>query len=125
MTNCPEWLQAFLEHIEAELDRVMWNKNQEEYQSPFQNTGNSFQNDTFLVRAYDWGWDFNLDSGGSGLPSTPAPQPVNFKWKDVDVRWYKHLSRMPELNREVTPDEGIEMMDECIASLRAGEDLDF
>jgi hypothetical protein len=116
MSKCPEWLEAFLEHIETELERVMWNKNQKEYQSPFRNTGNSFENDVFLVRAYDWGWDY--------ADTLHIPAPVNFLWKtgQLEVRWYKHLGRLPELNREVTPDEGIQMLDECIASLRAGED---
>lgn len=105
--ECPVWVIAFLDKISSELDRVMWNKNQEEYNSPFSNGGNSFKNDVFEVNAYSWGDEI---------------QPYNFKWKDVEISWYKHSWRGTTINHELDPHKGIEMMNECIASI---EEMDI
>ena len=35
----------------------MWNINQKEYDSPFENTANKFKNDVFEVQAYSWNED--------------------------------------------------------------------
>ncbi len=40
MIDCPEYIIALLFYIEEELDRIMWNIHQEEYDSPFRNSGN-------------------------------------------------------------------------------------
>lgn len=103
-------LEATLLYIRDTLETVMWNIHQEEYVSPFSNSGNSFKCDTYSVRAYDWGWDFNIPDDGSDYP----PQPYNFKWRDLEVYWYKYMGRCVETNREVTPDEISEMLDECL-----------
>ena len=42
--ECPEWLIAYLDYIEKELDRVYWNINQNSIESPFRNTGGKFKN---------------------------------------------------------------------------------
>ena len=57
----------------------MWNKNQEEYDSPFDNTGNSFIGENFEVHAYDWDED--------------SSQEYNFKFGDIKISWYKYLGR--------------------------------
>ena len=105
--EAPEWLIAFLEYINNELCRVMWNNNQEEYASPFANTGNSFKNDVFEVQAYSWNED--------------VEQPYNFKYGNIEISWYKHLDRGDSLNREITLDEGVQMLNECLASIRKME----
>ncbi|MDD4280192.1 MAG: hypothetical protein PHX74_10720 [Candidatus Sumerlaeales bacterium] len=99
-------LDAALYYIRDALDTVMWNIHQEEYNSPFANSGNSFKCDTYEVRAYDWGWDLDLDEKS-------PPQPYNFKWKDLEVIWYKYLGRSTETNRLIMPDEISIMLDEC------------
>jgi len=101
--ECPEWVIAFLDRIRRELDRVMWNINQEEYASPFDNTGNQFKNEVFEVCAYSW--------------NTDQVQSYNFKWKDVEISWYKHSWRGTTINQELEPTKGIEMLNECIASI--------
>lgn len=68
---------AVMDRIRRELDRVYWNKNQKEMVSPFDNTGNSYENETFVVRAYNW--DEN------NLP--------NFDSEKLKVFWYKHSGR--------------------------------
>lgn len=98
------YIEAALNAIRHDLDRVMWNREQKEYDSPFGNTGNSFSNDTFEAIAYSWSDD---------------EQPYNFAWRDVRISWYKYLGRGMSMNRAVTPDEAAGMLDDCLASLRA------
>jgi hypothetical protein len=74
-------IQAVLNRIEQEMDRLYYNANQKELVSPFQNTGAEYSNDTFTVRAYYWGEDDDLIK----LP--------NFKYKDFECSWYKHSMR--------------------------------
>ena len=104
--DCPEWIISFLDTISKELERVMWNINQETWDDPFANTGNRFKNEAFEVQAYDWGDD---------------EQPYNFKYKDIEISWYKYLGRGTTINRTVKPKEGIEMLNVCLESLRKQE----
>ena len=52
--DCPSYVIALLRDIAKRLDIVMWNITQEEYDNPFDNTGNSFVCDVFEVHAYNW-----------------------------------------------------------------------
>ena len=112
-----EFINAILEAIENDWLRVMWNIHQEEYddKNPWRNTGNveGYKNDTFEVHAYDWGWDYD--------DKTSKPQPVNFKWRDLEITWYKWCGRGISTNRPVTHDELALMLNECIESLRKWE----
>lgn len=103
--NCPSYIIALLREIERVLDIKMWNKYQEEYDSPFGNTVNEFKNDVFEVEAYSWNDDIE--------------QPYNFKYKDIKISWYKYLGRDTTINKEITPTEAVEMFDKCIKSLIA------
>lgn len=111
-----EFIGWILRCIEEDWLRVMWNIHQEDYdaQNPFQNTGNTegYKNDTFEVHAYDWGWD---------LSDNPRPQPTNFRWKDLEITWYKWCGRGVDTNRPTTHDELAQMLKECLASLREEE----
>ena len=102
--NCPNYIEVFLNTIKEFLNIKMWNKYQKEYDSPFDNTGNSYKNDTFEVEAYSWDDDYE--------------QPYNFKYKDIEISWYKYLGRDMTINKKVTPDEAIKMFDDCINSLQ-------
>ena len=97
-------LEAALVQIDNELSRAMWNNAQKEYPSPFGNTGNSFVCDVFEVYAYSWNKDI--------------PQPYNFRWRDVDVSWYKYLGRGMSVNQELTNDKISAMLDECLIAVK-------
>lgn len=101
--TCPNYIIALLREIESKLRIVYWNKYQNELDSPFGNTGNEFKNDVFEVQAYNWDDDYE--------------QPYNFKWKDVEISWYKHLGRGTTINKKINHHKAIEMFDECIKSL--------
>ena len=98
-------LEAALRAIESELCRVQWNLHQVDYASPFGNTGSRYANDVFQVEAYSW--------------NDEVEQPWNFKWRDIEVSWYKHCGRGLSVNRRVSPDEVAEMLTLCLASIRA------
>lgn len=108
------FIACILAYIQDDLLRVMYNVNQEDYDSknPFQNTGNveGFSTETFEVHAYDWGWNFEGDA--------KKPAPVNFKWRDLEIYWYKWFGRDIYTNRPVTHDELAIMLSECLESLR-------
>lgn len=95
---------AILVYIEEELCRIMENISQERYADPFQNSGNvtGFKTETFEVHAYDWGDD---------------NQEYNFKWKDFEISWYKHVRRGLYCNRPIANDELNLMLEQCLESL--------
>lgn len=101
--ECPRWIVALLNELDNQLDRVMWNIHQEEYQSPFENTANSFKNDVFKVQAYDW--------------SDDVEQPYNFKCGDIEISWYKYLGRDTTINGEYEPQVIIDMFNKCLKSI--------
>lgn len=106
----PDYVIALLCYLESELDRIMWNIHQEEYSSPFRNTGNEFVCDTFEVHAYYWGDRRKL-----------IDRP-NFKYKDIEISWYKHLDRGDTSNKFITPEQAIVMFNDCLDALRTYEE---
>ena len=102
-----DFVEAILRQIEAELNRVMWNNNQQEYTSPFGNTGEIYKNDTFEVRAYDWSDEPEVD--------------WNFKYKDIEITWYKYLGRGMDWNRQIKVEEMQIMLEDCLKSIRKEE----
>lgn len=101
-------MEAIMDKIENEMDRLYWNKYQKDMESPFQNTGAEYSNETFTVRAYNW--------NGNDLP--------NFEYKDLKIWWYKHSHRglCWEYNygKNVLPQAIYlaDMLDDCIESFR-------
>ena len=96
--------------IETEMDRLYWNKNHKEPDSPFSNTGARYENNTFSVHAYDWN-ETNED---------------NFVYNNPDgelkVCWYKYLGRGMNATftgKELTLDFLADMVNQCIKSLRS------
>lgn len=105
--DCPEYIESLLRGISNELERVMWNNNQKEYNSPMDNTGEQFKNDTFEANAYSW--------------NDEVDQPYNFKYKDIEISWYKYLGRGMSVNKPITEKQAVKMFDDCIASIRKME----
>jgi|TARA_Y100000310_G_scaffold307831_1_gene350316 hypothetical protein len=107
----PEIWSAALLKLREELDRVMWNKNQQDYDSPFDNTGNKFSCDVFQVQAYNWN-DIEDEEGHLLSANT-----WNFKWRDIEISWYKYFTRGLSSNKELTVDLAGEMLKECLEAL--------
>lgn len=112
--ECPRYIEAFLLYLQEEMSRCFWNKFQEEwddaecgYSNPWTNSGNveGFDNGTFEVHAYDWG---------------DEEQEYNFKFEDIEISWYKYFGRGMAINKEITPERAIEMLEGCLNSLLNG-----
>lgn len=101
----PDIWEAALSMLACELDRVMCNVHQTEYANPFSNTGEAFKCDAFAVEAYSWNDEYE--------------QPYNFKWKDVEISWYKYLSRGMSANKELPPELAAIMLEDCLKAVRA------
>lgn len=108
--ECPDYVVALLEKINNELSRVYWNQHQEEYCSPFSNSGNNYKGECFEVNAYAW------DTEDDDI------QNYNFKYKDIEISWYKHLGRDTTINREIKPEEAIEMFDTILKEIYQTEE---
>lgn len=104
--DVPEYLEAALSYLQQEIERVEWNNGQKDF-NPFGNTGQKYRTKAFEVEAYSW--DDSIE------------QPYNFKWKDLELSWYKWFGRGMSMNRETTPDEVAVMLDECLKSVRDNE----
>ena len=102
--DCPGYVVALLRDIARKLDTTMWNITQEEYDNPFDNTGNSFVCDVFEVHAYNWNED--------------VEQPYNFKCGVIEISWYKYLGRGTTINGLYTKDEIVKMYNICLEEIR-------
>lgn len=99
-------VEACIYHIASEIDRVMGNVSQQEYNLPIYNYGTQFEIPEFKMRAYDWGYM------EESHPEDDEP-PANFEWRDFKFWWYKRLGRGGYANREISNDELAEMCKEC------------
>jgi hypothetical protein len=96
--------EAALDSINNEIDRVWFNTGRPNSGGPMLNCGERFDCDVFSAHAYDWG---------------DESQPWNFKWRDVRISWYKWCGRGMSANMPLTPDMAAQMLDECLAAVRA------
>ena len=103
-------VEACLRKIEEEMERLYWNMNQRELDSPFRNTGAEYKDGTFYVSAYKWTDDDDEDE-------YIAP---NFIYKGLKVWWYKNLGRdlHAECDKEITVGFLAEMIEDCFKSMR-------
>lgn len=102
-----EILEASLLMISKEWDRVMWNINQKEIDNPFSNSNAKWECDTFKIEAYSWNDEYE--------------QLYNFKYKNIEVSWYKYFGRGMSVNKEVACNEVQKMLVDCLNALREYE----
>lgn len=102
----PEIMDAALQYIRYELERVRWNIRQQRDPDPFGNYGAEYKNDTFHAVSYSW---------------SDEEQPYNFKWSDLEISWYKYMGRGMSANQEIDPNLAAQCLEECLESLRAWE----
>lgn len=96
--QCPEHVEKALKVLAYLWDIVSFTKN-----NPFYNTGERYDGAVFSVHAYSW--------------AEEEYQQWNFKWKDIEVSWYKYLGRGMSINRKVSKEEIHLMLGQCIAVL--------
>lgn len=99
----PEVWETALRFLREEHIRIMEERHRSGYDSPFDSTGTSFECPTFKVEAYDYDDD--------------RQQPFNFKWRHVEISWYKYLGRGMSANIELSPDLAAQMLAECLLAV--------
>ncbi len=96
--ECPEYVVAALEYLANFFDKKSISE-----QNPFRNTGWNWANSIFTVFAYEWDKDIELR--------------YNFKYKDIEISWYKYLGRGMSINRKISELECWKMLQDCINSI--------
>lgn len=99
MKDCPEYIIALLQYIRGEIERRYWNRYQDEWREYVGSGTNVFE-----WRAYYWG------------DNDEEHDKPNFKYNDIEIHWYKYLGRGTVINRDITPEEAIEMFNMCFAN---------
>jgi len=119
--GCPDHLETALNAIRHFMDVNKTTGSGSDFNTtPFDNSGDKYKNDEFEVNAYDW-TDCNCGAWWEDRPQECTcgwePQEYNFKWRDIEVSWYKYLGRGMSVNRKVSPQESSELINECMKSL--------
>lgn len=78
---------------------------------PTGNTGASFENDIFALRAYDWGWEDSTEE---------CPPNFEYKPSGFSASWYKYLGRGSTVSGRISPKAFARLLAECLASLSSG-----
>lgn len=97
--DCPQYILKGLRKLENKLLKFY----PSEY-NPFQNTGNVAGIKTSAFEAHSFDWSDSL-------------QPFNFKYKNIEISWYKYLGRGMTISCPVTRAESSTMIKECLKSL--------
>ena len=110
-------IQAVLDRIQSEMERLLYNKYQRVIDTPFSNSGNQYSNRVFAVRAYCW----NDDEDECKKP--------NFEYKDFACWWYKYSHRglnwkYKNIDNGIVPSDFLaEMLEDCCRSMDIDNNL--
>lgn len=99
-----DFIEALLENIFNEIERVYWNKNQVQWD---QNNDPDIKGIEF--KRYYWGDDEKEKSK------------PNFTFKKVEIRWYKHPFRSATVNVSMTEKQWIQWFYDCLGVIRKSE----
>ena len=118
--DCPNYIVALLREIDRQLDRIMWNIHQETYDSPFNNTSNSFKLGNFEIQAYNWNDEESQDYNFIyRVDKTKANMP------DLKISWYKYLGRDTTINQEIDSNVMVQIFDDIIEQLHKYEEQEM
>lgn len=81
-------------------------KNNLSWDDPTSNSGATFENDTFAIRAYCW------------AEESPQALLPNFEYGDIKVAWYKNAARSASINKHLTYKEWCAVGEVCMKSLK-------
>ena len=98
--------------FERSTNEVLWNYTMV-LKSKWENTlgmnGNDYENDTFMVRSYDWGLDDEADKRNE---YHFWHKPSGFK-----LQWYKYPLRDPYVNMDITHEQFLDILRDCTNSI--------
>ena len=85
------------------------------------NTAEKFRNEVFAIRDYCWCDGALHPRDEDDLPVCP-PEFEHFA-SGVSGEWYKYLGRDTRFSREVSAEEAVAILVDCMASIRSAEQL--
>lgn len=97
--ECPEDIL-----VPLNLFQALWPNS---HPNPFANVGATYNGNRFSAHSYYWNWEEDID----------GPEPPNFKWRDLEIEWYKYLGRCTYANRTLSRQELLEMLNECLKEI--------
>lgn len=108
--ECPLHITALLGFIKRELERIYWNIHQEEVLDIF----SLYMDDIgFEIKRFEWKpYNWNDDE----------VQDYNFKYKDIEISWYKYFGRDMTINKEISTKEAVDMFNDIINEVFSLED---
>lgn len=118
--DCPKYIIALLRDIQRQLDRIMWNIYQKDYDNPFENTSNTFSLGNFEIQAFNWNDEvsqeynfiYRVDKSKANMP-------------DLKISWYKYIGRDMTINQEIDANVMIDIYNDIISQLLQFEEQEM
>ena len=98
--------------FERSTNEVLWNYTmvlKSKWEDILGNNGHDYENDTFMVRSYDWGLD---DEANKKNEYHFWHKPSGFK-----LQWYKYPLRDPYVNMDITHEQFLDILRDCMNSI--------
>lgn len=98
--------------FERSTNEVLWNYTmvlKSKWEDILGNNGHDYENDTFMVRSYDWGLDDESDAKNE---YHFWHKPSGFK-----LQWYKYPLRDPYVNMDISHEQFLDILRDCINSI--------
>ena len=98
--------------FERSTNEVLWNYTmvlKSKWEDILGNNGHDYENDTFMVRSYDWGLD---DEANKRNEYHFWHKPSGFK-----LQWYKYPLRDPYVNMDITHEQFLDILRDCTNSI--------
>ena len=98
--------------FERNTNEVLWNYTmnlKSNWEDTLGMNGNDYENDTFMVRSYDWGLDDEADKRNE---YHFWHKPSGFK-----LQWYKYPLRDPYVNMDITHEQFLDILRDCTNSI--------
>ena len=98
--------------FERSTNEVLWNYTmvlKSKWEDILGNNGHDYENDTFMVRSYDWGLDDEADKRNE---YHFWHKPSGFK-----LQWYKYPLRDPYVNMDITHEQFLDILRDCTNSI--------
>ena len=98
--------------FERSINEVLWNYTmvlKSKWEDILGNNGHDYENDTFMVRSYDWGLDDEADKRNE---YHFWHKPSGFK-----LQWYKYPLRDPYVNMDISHEQFLDILRDCMNSI--------
>ena len=98
--------------FERSTNEVLWNYTmvlKSKWEDILGNNGHDYENDTFMVRSYDWGLD---DEANTRNEYHLWHKPSGFK-----LQWYKYPLRDPYVNMDISHEQFLDILRDCTNSI--------